>query len=331
MNGDQPSLARRRYTLMLVPERGRSKVWQVDVTLGQVRLVVGLVGLSVLLALVGAGSLYGLVSRSSTYSELLDENLSLKGRLREIEGKLDQVDRELRRLRMYDTELKGQAGDGAPGFGPLDPDDLEGAPWLGVGIEELGGRDLLAGELGDPMGEAGLDALPVGSAAWADALSARTDAALADLLYAGVAMGDLVESAEEWRAMRDAIPTDWPLEGILTSGFGYREAPFSRQWKFHRGIDISAPRGTEILAPAAGLVIVAEYHSGYGRTAEIDHGFGIVTRYAHASQLFVEVGDEVERGEVIATVGMTGRTTGPHLHYELLVDGNPIDPLEYLE
>ena len=119
-----------------------------------------------------------------------------------------------------------------------------------------------------------------------------------------------------------------PMAG---SGFGWRRSPFTRRWKFHFGIDVSAPVGTIIRAPASGVVVTAEYHSGYGRMLELNHGYDVVTRYAHNARLLVGVGESVQAGQPISTVGMTGATTGPHLHYEIYVEGQPIDPLEHLQ
>jgi murein DD-endopeptidase MepM/ murein hydrolase activator NlpD len=141
----------------------------------------------------------------------------------------------------------------------------------------------------------------------------------------------VVETAENFRARAGAIPSAWPLEGVLTSGFGWRRSPFNRRWKFHFGIDVSAPVGTIIRAPASGVVVTAEYNSGYGRMLEVDHGYEVVTRYAHNARLLVGVGEVVQAGQPISTVGMTGATTGPHLHYEIYVEGQPIDPLEHLQ
>ena len=98
----------------------------------------------------------------------------------------------------------------------------------------------------------------------------------------------------------------------------------------HAGIDIAAPRGTPIYAVSPGVVDAARYNSGYGRIVVLDHGFGIKTRYAHNSSLLVSKGDLVEAGQLIATVGSTGQSTGPHLHFELLIDGKAVDPLDYL-
>lgn len=321
-------LGGRRYTLMVVPEGGRSAMRQATVTLGQIRLLVGLFGVLVVFAVSGFVATSGSLSRNGTCSELLDENLSLKARLKEIEGKLDQVDRELRRLRLYDTQLQDLPADGIPGFGPLEDDEASAAAWLGYDLTGPPPGDELEA-MGEPMGEAGLVSLS--AADWGDALYARTESTLADMQLAETELGDLVESAEQWRTIRAAMPSEWPLDGVLTSGFGYRRSPINHTWKFHRGLDIYAPMGTAIMAPASGLIIAAEWNQGYGQMIEIDHGFGVVTRYAHQSRLFVHPGDEVVRGQVISTVGMTGQTTGPHLHYEVMVDGRPVDPLEYLQ
>jgi len=314
---------------MVVPEGGRSGLRQVTVTLGQLRLVVALAGVLVVFAVSGLVATVGTLTRNSSYSELLDENLALKARLTEIEGKLDQVDRELRRLRMYDTQLQDLPADGIPGFGPLDDDEVATAAWMGVDLPDGSPPPEDYEAMGDPMGEAGLVSLS--AADWADSLYARTESTLVDMQFAENEVGGLVESAEAWRAMRSAMPTEWPLDGVLTSSFGYRRSPINHQWKFHRGLDVYAPIGTPILAPASGLVITAEWNQGYGRMIEIDHGFGVVTRYAHQSQIFVYPGDEVVRGQVISTVGQSGQATGPHLHYEVMVDGRPVDPLEYLQ
>jgi murein DD-endopeptidase MepM/ murein hydrolase activator NlpD len=110
-----------------------------------------------------------------------------------------------------------------------------------------------------------------------------------------------------------------------------RKSPVTRRYKLDSGIDIAAPRGTPVLATGAGTVVLSEYSSGYGNFIEIDHGGGIVSRYAHCSRRMVEVGDEVLRGDLIATVGSTGQSTGPHLHYEILVDGEFIDPLDFID
>lgn len=127
------------------------------------------------------------------------------------------------------------------------------------------------------------------------------------------------------------LPTTQPVNvGYQASSFGWRLDPFSGRSGFHEGLDFAAPPGTPILAAAGGVVIAAEYHYQYGNMLEIDHGNDIITRYAHASRLHAKVGDIVRRGQHIANVGSTGKSTGPHLHFEVLVKGIPQNPRKFL-
>jgi hypothetical protein len=125
-------------------------------------------------------------------------------------------------------------------------------------------------------------------------------------------------------------PSIWPVRGAITAGFGQRMDPFSGEGNFHNGVDIAAPVGTPIRAAADGILFHAGPDAGYGNEALIDHGYGLTTKYGHLRNLMVVVGQEVTRGQIIGTVGMTGRTTGPHLHYEVLVGGIPVNPVNYL-
>ena len=127
------------------------------------------------------------------------------------------------------------------------------------------------------------------------------------------------------------VPTQQPVAGgILGSSFGWRIDPVNGQSALHTGMDFPSGQGTPILAAAGGVVLVQEYHSAYGNMLEIDHGNDLVTRYAHASRVFVKKGDLVKRGQKIAEVGTTGRSTGSHLHFEVLVQGVFQDPQKFL-
>ena len=127
------------------------------------------------------------------------------------------------------------------------------------------------------------------------------------------------------------LPSYPPVDSIqYTSNFGYRIDPFTGMQTFHEGIDFHGDKGTGILAAASGKVIAAEWHAQYGKMVEIDHGNGLISRYAHASQLFVKEGDLVVRGQKIAEIGSTGRSTGPHLHFEVRLNGVPQNPARFL-
>ncbi|MFO0387732.1 MAG: M23 family metallopeptidase [bacterium] len=130
---------------------------------------------------------------------------------------------------------------------------------------------------------------------------------------------------------RTLTPSMQPVnEGFVGSNFGWRHDPFTGRVGMHEGLDFAAPVGTPIKAAAGGIVIVAEYHPAYGNMVDLDHGNGLTTRYAHASKLHVKLGDIVKRGQLIANVGSTGRSTGPHLHCEVRVNGEAKDPEKFL-
>ena len=127
------------------------------------------------------------------------------------------------------------------------------------------------------------------------------------------------------------VPTQPPVQsGHMGSSFGWRIDPFTGRSALHTGLDFQAEPGTSIFAAAGGVVVTQEYHPAYGNMVEIDHGNNLITRYAHASKLFVKKGDLIKRGQKLAEVGTTGRSTGPHLHFEVLVQGVPQDPQKFL-
>jgi murein DD-endopeptidase MepM/ murein hydrolase activator NlpD len=144
----------------------------------------------------------------------------------------------------------------------------------------------------------------------------------------GVLEALLVEDA----ANRKFLPTLSPVvDGWYSSNFGYRIDPFTGQHSFHEGIDFPAGSGTIVVAAASGKVVTADVHPAYGKMVEIDHGNGLLSRYAHASALFVKEGDLVVRGQQVAAVGSTGRSTGPHLHFEVRLNGVPQNPARFLQ
>jgi murein DD-endopeptidase MepM/ murein hydrolase activator NlpD len=135
---------------------------------------------------------------------------------------------------------------------------------------------------------------------------------------------------EDQSLLLASTPSILPVNGILGHGFGWRRDPFTDQREFHNGIDISAPTGRNVMAPADGIVVKASRVQGYGRVIYLSHGNGITTRYGHMSEFEVKLGQKVKRGDVIGFVGSTGRSTGPHLHYEVLVHNQTVDPMQYI-
>ncbi len=146
----------------------------------------------------------------------------------------------------------------------------------------------------------------------------------------GNSLKELESLLQNKRVQLTHTPSIWPTRGWFTSGFGYRISPFTGLRQMHEGIDISNRIGTPIMAPADGLVTNIGREWGFGKILVISHGFGFITRYGHLSRINVKVGQKVKRGQKIAEMGSTGRSTGPHLHYEVRVNGVPVNPIKYV-
>ncbi len=140
----------------------------------------------------------------------------------------------------------------------------------------------------------------------------------------------LIEYFEDKRSLYASTPALWPVHGWVNSPFGNRISPFTGTIQFHEGIDIAAEIGTPVLAPADGVVIKAGFESGYGNVVELSHGYGFITVFGHNSRLNVKPGQHVKRGDIISYSGNTGSSTGPHLHYEVRINGLPVNPISYL-
>ncbi len=147
-------------------------------------------------------------------------------------------------------------------------------------------------------------------------------------------MGRLEEDMRAYETIlrqRGYTPTAWPVEGTLEAGFGGRRNPFGGPgYEFHSGQDIEAPQGAPVVAGASGTVSFVGWQNGYGQLVIVDHGGGLTTRYGHLSHIDVELGQQVSRAQLLGKVGSTGRSTGPHLHYEVRINDQPVNPQQYL-
>jgi murein DD-endopeptidase MepM/ murein hydrolase activator NlpD len=163
-----------------------------------------------------------------------------------------------------------------------------------------------------------------------DQLYTLKTTALSGAATTGITLG-LTRNATmaDW-VRANAIPNLWPVEGSVTGSFGERIDPFNGEGAFHTGIDIGASYGETVVAPADGVVLFADFLGGYGRAVIVDHGRGITTRYGHLSNFAVAAGQHVHRGDTLGYVGLSGRSTGPHLHYEVRINDTPVNPYKYL-
>ncbi len=236
----------------------------------------------------------------ATAEEFASRDRYLRENLNAMAAKLGEVQAKLITLEALGERVSGLAG--------VNPKEFNLKQTPGSGGVFVPGKDLT----GEQLNQA-LDSLTT-------ATSNRND------------MFSLMEQRLlDSRLQKMMIPTKQPVnEGYVGSGFGWRVDPFNKSSAMHTGLDFVAEPGTPILAAAGGVVMVSEPHPGYGNMIDIDHGSDLVTRYAHASKVFVKAGDIVKPGQKIAEVGTTGRSTGPHLHFEVLVQGVAQDPAKFL-
>lgn len=151
-----------------------------------------------------------------------------------------------------------------------------------------------------------------------------------EMAVASISQEELSDFLKEQKSILACTPSICPTEGWYSSGFGYRISPFTNRREFHKGLDIGTRVGTPVIAPADGLVVFSGAEGNFGKMLAINHGYNLMTRYAHLHKFLVKKGQYVKRGQIIAEVGKTGRCTGPHLHYEVLVNGAPVNPLRYI-
>lgn len=294
---------------MLVPHgSGTSRAVEVSQTLVKALLGFGSVVLLVLLVLGGAAVTRGI---SITRSRALERENRL-------------LAEEIQRMRERLIGLK----DTLSAFG-----DREKALRLLAGLSPTDAQVAQVG-IGGPAGEwAERDALNAAGPGAAQALAARMDmdalTRRANLLVRSIS--EAYDSLSSHQARLAALPSIMPTHGWLTSAFTQeRVHPVLHLARPHEGIDVTAQMGAEILAPAAGIVTEVKWVDGYGNMLTIDHGYGLVTRYAHCSKILVARGTRVKRGQTIAQVGNTGLATGPHLHYEVWVNGRAVNPMRYV-
>lgn len=283
-------MQRKTYTVLVVP-RGRAKLRKFSITR---RVVVGgaVALIALLVALVAVSVLY--LTRPVTTAQL------------------HAVETENRQLRATNEDLEADLGVLSSRLAEFERRSRKLA--IVAGIEETPGESGVGGQLVHDSHQRGPDEPKLETRL--DELSGTLDR--------------VRETLDERVAWTSSIPSIRPTAGILTSRFGSRRDPITGGRGLHQGIDISAPHGEPVVATADGLVVRAGSSDELGKSVQLSHGFGLVTRYGHMSRLTVRPGDRVVRGETIGYVGSTGRSTGTHLHYEVFEDGEPVDPIAHL-
>jgi murein DD-endopeptidase MepM/ murein hydrolase activator NlpD len=298
-------LSNRYFTVMVVPDRdSRVRSWRVS----KRRVVQGAVALGILFVLSVAAALHyaSVFERIGENRLLAEENAQLREQLRVVEEKVAHIGETLDRVERFDQRLRALTS-------LNDPERN-----LAIGPLASSGAD-------DPGLQVGF-----GGPAPAEDLVDRLDKLVQDAADDERSLSELHRYFEDQRSLLASTPSVWPARGWVTSDFGTRLDPYTASRVMHKGLDIANSAGTPIVAPADGTVVFAGTEGGYGRVLVLDHGFGVKTRYGHLSEIKVKLGEKVKRGQNIAAMGNTGRSTGPHLHYEVRVNGIPENPRKFI-
>lgn len=297
--------APREYTIMLVPHQGQG-VKSIKIPISYMKYT--LVGISGALLLVLAMLSYfhfiatnaavdkaeyeRLQQVNGTQNQELEKLAQQTAALQENMNRLNALDADIRRMMNTEVQQTSRSGSGLHSLAAEQGDLV---------------TDQQVGDIEQTLNELQL------------AVPAREQSLL-----------EIKERITEKNARLASTPSIWPCEGEVTSRFGYRNSPFGSGGDFHPGIDIANNYGTPVHATADGVVVFAGWYSGYGNLVQIDHGQGIVSFYGHNQALLVKVGQVVKKGEAISEMGSTGLSTGPHVHYEIRVNGTAVNPASFL-
>jgi murein DD-endopeptidase MepM/ murein hydrolase activator NlpD len=264
-------------------------------------------GAIALIALLTLGHYLALLGSASENAVLKEENAQLRSQILLVQEKVAHISATLDRVERFDAKLRTAVT------------QLQD-PERNLAIGPVGGAEVEAQIPGPaPAAEASLTALP-GKLSSLETEASRQEQSLRELQ----------EYFDDQRSLLASTPSIWPARGWVTSDFGTRLDPWTAERRMHQGLDIATPHGQPVHTPSDGTVVFAGTEGSYGKVLVIDHGYGVRTRYAHLSEIFVRAGSLVRRGDKVAAVGNTGRSTGTHLHYEVRVNGIPENPRKFI-
>ena len=302
-------MANKTYTVMVVSDHN-APVKRYHI---QKSLIVQL-GAGVLLIVgvaLGATAHYFQVAKDAAENRILrDENLTLRTQLKSVRERIEHIGSTLDRVERFDQKLRAVTMLSDPqrnlAMGPTEPEPGTTSPTTATQFTQLTTTDTPS------------------------ALMGRLDKLSAEATRQEQSLQELQAYFQDQKSLLASTPSLWPARGWVTSDFGQRLDPYTADRVMHQGLDIAAPHGKEVFSPSDGTVVFAGLEGGYGNVIVIDHGYGIKTRYGHLAKILVKAGDKVKRGGLIAAVGNTGRSTGPHLHYEVRVNGIPQNPRKFI-
>jgi murein DD-endopeptidase MepM/ murein hydrolase activator NlpD len=302
-------VAKKSYTVIVVSDHDApvkryhvQKSYLVQLGMG-VLLLVGMV--------LGGTVHYLQVAQDAAENRILrDENLTLRTQLKSVRERIEHIGSTLDRVERFDQKLRAVTMLSDPqrnlAMGPTEPEPGTTSPTTDTQFTQLTTTDT------------------------PNALMGRLDRLSAEATRQEQSLQELQAYFQDQKSLLASTPSIWPARGWVTSDFGSRLDPYTADRVMHQGLDIAAPHGKEVFSPSDGTVVFAGLEGGYGNVIVIDHGYGIKTRYGHLAKILVKPGEKVKRGALIAAVGNTGRSTGPHLHYEVRVNGIPQNPRKFI-
>ena len=280
---------------------------------------------------------FGLLAQSIENKKLKIENINLQKQFQVVESKLDTLQSALERVGMMtnklklitDTQMKDRSERlSFPAQISPEPSASQQSGERMSSDDFIQQEPLVASE--SPVNTLKGELASEKSVSNYATLVIRIDEAVKDSALKEQSVIELWEMLSDRQSLLASTPNMKPARGPIGSRFGYRVDPINGRQKMHAGVDITASPGTPVRAPADGVVSFAGWDDFYGKLVSIDHGYGVLTRYAHNSQIYVQVGQKVSKFDVISATGSTGRSTGPHLHYEVRVNGIPVNPMNYI-
>lgn len=324
-------MANRYYTLLIVPEKtSQVRKWVIPSWL--VKSVAAGLAVTILVGIVMVLDYWFVMSQISENKQLKLENRRLKQQVQVFKNKMTTIENTMDRIKTFATRLKvitniedqsnllqslnsklpdAESNIGTPTASTL-PNPLTPLPMSSVNSNDSNDPE-------ESLLRKDYELLD-------EKFSSLNEASL----YIEQMLQDEYELLADQKSFLAALPTRKPVVGYFTNGFGIRHSPFGGRIKMHEGLDIANHPGTMIRAPADGVVLFAASKPGYGQTLILDHGYGLETWYGHTRRILVGRGQKIRRGDLIAELGNSGRSTGPHLHYEVRVHGTPVDPLSYI-
>jgi len=300
-------LANESFTLIVVPDR-QSEVRRFRLRRAWVIQAIAVVGVLLLVAGVMAVHYGAVVSEARENPALRDENLKLKSEIAVIREQLAHVQGTLDRVERFDQKLRA------------------------ITLLSDPQRNLAMGptEQVPPPGAADNQFVRSSGQESPQTLLTKLDKLSAEATRQEQSLQELQAYFSGQKSLLASVPSIWPTRGWVTSDFGSRVDPYTSERVMHAGIDIAGPHGKEVIAPSDATVVFAGLEGGYGNVIVLDHGYGIKTRFGHLAAVNVKPGQRVKRGDMIAAMGNTGRSTGPHLHYEVRVNGIAQNPRKFI-